>query len=352
MDAVDRTAPPVVTRVSEGAGVITLDRPGALNALDLAMVELMADALERWRHDDAVRSVVVLSSSPKAFCAGGDIRAVREAGMRGDDAAVTRYFSAEYALNALIAEYPKPYTALVDGYAMGGGLGVSVHGSALVVTERATLAMPETSIGFFPDIGASHFLPRLPGAVGWYLALTGARITGADAASCGLATHYVPAADLPALQRALTGGSGEADGPRDPAAVLDRFAVPPPPSELLARSAAIERCFGAADLAGVRERLAAEAADGAADGTEDGTEDAAWARETLAVLDRASPMSLRITFDLLAAGARDDLRGCLARELDLARRTAREPDFHEGVRAALVDKDRRPAWSRQGGADF
>jgi len=325
----DTTAPPVRTRVSAGTGVIALDRPGALNALDLTMVRLMTEALERWRDDDGVRSVLVVSTSPKAFCAGGDIRAVRDAGLRGDDDAVTAYFSAEYALNALIAGYPKPYTALVDGYAMGGGLGISVHGSARVVTERAALAMPESAIGFFPDIGASHFLPRLPGAVGWYLGLTGERISGAAAVECGLATHYVPAADLPALQDALTGGPG------DPEPVLRRFAAPAPASELAPHREAIARCFDAPDLAAVGARLAAEEAD------------RDWARQTLGELRRASPMSLRITFDLLRAGADDTLAGCQARELELARKTAREPDFHEGVRALMVDKDRNPSWSEQ-----
>ncbi|SEN84569.1 enoyl-CoA hydratase/isomerase family protein [Actinacidiphila rubida] len=323
----DTTAPPVTTRVHAGTGVIALDRPGALNALDLAMVRLMTEALERWRDDDAVRSVLVVSTSPKAFCAGGDIRAVRDAGLRGDDVAVTAYFTAEYALNALIAGYPKPYTALVDGYAMGGGLGISVHGSARVVTERASLAMPETAIGFFPDIGASHFLPRLPGAAGWYLGLTGARISAAAAAECGLATHYVHAAELPALQAALA-GAGD-----DPGEALDRFATAAPPSELTAHRETIARCFDAPDLASVGARLEAERSD------------REWARETLATLRAASPMSLRITFDLLRAGAGDSLDGCLARELELARRTAREPDFHEGVRALLVDKDRRPRWA-------
>jgi enoyl-CoA hydratase len=324
--SMDTTAPPVTTRAGDGTGVIELDRPGALNALDLTMVQLITEALQHWRNDDAVRSVVVRSSSPKAFCAGGDIRAVREAGVRGDDAAVHSYFCAEYALNLLIARYPKPYTALVDGYAMGGGLGISVHGSAMVVTERATLAMPETAIGFFPDIGASHFLPRLPGMVGRYLALTGARISGAAAVECGLATHYVPAAELPALEALLLQGA-------EPAAALRRCATPAPCSELAGHRDAIARCFSAPDLAELRARLAGEDAD------------REWADETLALLDGVSPMSLRITFDLLRAGAGSSLEDCLARELDLARRTAREPDFHEGVRALLIDRDRRPAWS-------
>lgn len=328
----DQPAPPVTTRVGAGVGVLELDRPGALNALDLTMIELIAEALERWRDDDAVRSVVIRSASPKAFCSGGDIRAVRAAALRGDDAAVRAYFSAEYALNALIARYPKPYTALIDGYAMGGGLGVSVHGSARVVTERAVLAMPETAIGFFPDIGASHFLPRLPGAVGMYLGLTGVRIPAAAAVEYGLATHYVPAAELPALEAALTG----AGHPGGVAEVLAAFATAAPPSESAEHREAIDRCFGASDLGELRDRLAAE----------DG--DREWADETLAALDRASPMSLEITFDLLRAGADSTLEDCLARELELACRTARSADFAEGVRAALVDKDRRPVWKVAG----
>ncbi|WP_435136561.1 enoyl-CoA hydratase/isomerase family protein [Actinacidiphila sp. bgisy144] len=316
-----------------GAGVIALDRPRALNALDLDMVHAIGALLRGWREDPAVRAVVVRSTSPKAFCAGGDIVAMRAAGMAGDDAAVRAYFSAEYALNALIARYPKPYTALVDGYAMGGGLGISVHGSALVATERAVLAMPETAIGFFPDIGATYFLPRLPGAVGWYLGLTGARLTGAAAVGCGLATHYVPAAELPALQEALTGPDGGA-----PDAVLARFAVPAPPAELAGRGAVIERCFGAPDLDQVRERLAAAAAGGGAD-------DRAWAEDARALLDRASPMSLDLTFRMLREGEGASLEQCLANELENACRTARQPDFHEGVRAALVDRDRTPVWA-------
>jgi enoyl-CoA hydratase len=340
----DGPPPPVTTRVgATGTAVIELDRPRALNALDLTMVRLITEALQRWRDDDRVRAVVVRSTSPKAFCAGGDILAVREAGMRGDDEAVRAYFSAEYGLNALIARYPKPYTALIDGYAMGGGLGISVHGSARVVTERATLAMPETAIGFFPDIGASHFLPRLPGAVGWYLGLAGVRVQGAAAVECGLATHYVPAAELPALEAALTGvreeghagGAEEAGGAgQEPGAVPARFAVAAPPSALAGHRAAIERCFRAPSLDEVRERLAAEDAD------------REWADDTLAALDRASPMSLAVTFGLLRAGAGSSLEDCLARELDLACRTAREPDFHEGVRAALIDKGRKPTWSQ------
>jgi enoyl-CoA hydratase len=328
----------VIRRVSGGTGLIELDRPAALNALDLTMVRLLTEALEEWRDDPAVRSVLVRSTSPKAFCAGGDIRAVCEAAQRGDDAAVLAYFSAEYRLNALIAAYPKPYTALIDGYAMGGGLGISVHGSARVVTERAVLSMPETAIGFFPDIGASHFLPQLPGAFGWYLGLTGVRISGAAAVECGLATHYVPAAELPALEAVLRSG-------QPPAEALDRFATTAPVSETAGHRAAIERCFTAPDLGTLRARLAAENAEDAEDAENAEDTDRQWADDTVAILDRVSPMSLAVTFELLRAGAGSSLSDCLARELDLARRIAYAPDFHEGVRAALVDKDRAPVWA-------
>lgn len=321
----------VQTAVRDGIGRLVLDRPDALNALDLEMVRLMAAALDAWRDDDAVRAVVVRSASPKAFCAGGDIRAVREAALRGDAAAVREFFATEYALNAAIAAYPKPYVALIDGFALGGGLGISVHGSVRVATERAGLAMPETAIGFFPDVGAGYFLPRLRDAVGMYLGLTGTRVSGAAAVECGLATHYVPAGELPALEAALEAAPPGAEGVE---AVVARFAVTPPPSELSGHYATIRRCFSAPSLDAITERLAAEAAGG---------DD--WAGETLAVLRRMSPSSLFLTHGLLRRGAASSLAACLDRELRLACRVAQTHDFAEGVRAALVDKDRRPSWS-------
>lgn len=317
---------PVQAAVSDGIGWIVLDRPAALNALDLEMVRRMSAALEAWRDDDAVRAVVVTSASPKAFCSGGDIRAVREAGIRADADTVREYFEAEYTLDAAVAGYPKPYVSLIDGYALGGGLGISVHGRYRVVTERASLAMPETSIGFFPDIGAGYFLPRLPGAMGMYLGLTGTRISGAAAVECGLATHYVASGDLPVLEKALA-----ADGGHDTGAVLTRFTSAAPVSELQEHHDAVDRCFSAPDLDQVLTRLAAERTE--------------WAAETLAVLRGVSPTSLWLTFALLRRGAGSTRAECFARDLRLARRIATTHDFAEGVRAALVDKDRAPAWS-------
>jgi enoyl-CoA hydratase len=316
---------PVQTAVRDGVGSIVLDRPAALNALDLEMIRRMSAALDAWRDDPAVRAVVVTSACPKAFCAGGDIRAVREVALRDGQAAAYRYFAAEYRLDATIAGYPKPYVSLIDGYALGGGLGISVHGAFRVVTERAGLAMPETAIGFFPDVGAGHFLSRLRGATGAYLGLTGARLSGAAAVECGLATHYVDSGDLPALERALA-----RDGGRAVADVIGEFARTPGASELRGHEAVIDRCFDAPSPQEVLRRLAAQ--------------DGEWAAQTAAVLRSVSPSALVLTLEVLRRGAERDLAACFAADLRLAPRVALTHDFAEGVRAALVDKDREPRW--------
>jgi enoyl-CoA hydratase/carnithine racemase len=303
-------------------GRIRLNRTAALNALDLAMVRAMTAALARWRDEPGVHAVVVESADARAFCAGGDIRAVRSAALAGDDAAVFAFFAEEYALNRAIAEYPKPYIALVDGICMGGGIGISVHGAARVASEHALFAMPETAIGLFPDIGASFLLPRLPGALGVWMALTGTRLAGADTAHAGLATHFVPRARLPALSAALA-----ADGP----GVLAGFAEALPPFSFAGQRQAIDRCFGAPSVEQILARLAAEPGP--------------FGRETLALLRGFSPSSILWSFEILRRGAAQTLAEALAEELRLVRRVARHPEFAEGVRAMLVDKDRAPRWN-------
>ena len=302
-------------------GRLELNRPRALNALDLGMIVGLAEALAGWREAPEVQAVVITGAGERAFCAGGDIRAVREAALAGDGIAIERFFADEYALNEGIASYPKPYIALIDGICMGGGIGVSVHGDIRVASEHARFAMPETGIGFFPDIGASYFLPRLPGALGLYLALTGAELRGADAVHAGLATHFVPRTAFPALEAALI-----ADGP----AVVAGFATPLPPFTLAAARATIDHCFAGASLPDIIARL--EAAE---------TE---FAGATLATLRARSPSALAWSFELLRRGARQTLPACLAMELALTRRITHHPDFHEGVRAMVVDKDRAPRW--------
>ncbi len=264
---------------------------------------------------------MIEGAGDRAFCAGGDVRALRQYELDGEHHKAETFFREEYKLNLMIATYPKPYIALIDGICMGGGIGVSVHAPYRVATERAAFAMPETAIGFFPDIGATYFLPRLPGQIGTYLGLTGLRMQGADAVHAGLATHFVPRADLPALSRALA-----EDGP----AALGAHAAPLPAFSLAAQRAAIDHCFGADSMAENVRRLEAI-----------GDE---WATQTLAALRTVSPSALCWTLEALRRGADLTLPQCQAAELALTRTTMRHPDFAEGVRAMVVDKDRKPRW--------
>ena len=308
----------VKTHVDGRTGRILLDRPAALNALDLPMLRAISAALAGWRDEPHVHAVVIAGAGERAFCAGGDIRSIRSASAE----AIETFFSEEYALNLAIATYPKPYVALIDGICMGGGIGVAVHGAARVVTEHAMLAMPETGIGLFPDIGATHFLPRLPGALGMFLGLTGHRLRGADAVHAGLATHFCPRADLPALSEALA---------RDGVAALGALAAQPPSFTLAQHRALIDHAFDAPSINEVAGRLR-QSAD-------------PFAAETLAALLAASPSSLAWSFAAIQAGADRTLPQCLAAETGLTRTVTRHPDFAEGVRAMVIDKDRAPKWS-------
>jgi enoyl-CoA hydratase len=311
----------VLTEVRNRTGHIVLNRPRQLNALTRQMYHDLKDTLDRWRDDPAVEHVLVTSASPKAYCAGGDIREVRDAVLGGQVEEAGRVFAVEYALDCLIATYPKPYVALMNGICMGGGMGISVHGSHRVVGTSTVLAMPETKIGFFPDIGASWFLPRVRRpdrreeaglAVGRYLALGGHRLSGADAVAVGLADVLVADEDFEALAAAVV-----AEGPDD---ALARFGREPGPSPLVERWAQIEETYGAATL----EEIVAAAPDD---------------------LTGRSPSSLVRTFGLLERGAADpDVCSCLERELRMAVDTIARPDFAEGVRAVLVDKDNSPSW--------
>ncbi|RYJ06151.1 MAG: enoyl-CoA hydratase/isomerase family protein [Actinomycetales bacterium] len=312
------------TRVEDGLGRIVLDRPRALNALTLAMVRHLRDVLTDWT-SLGLRAVTVESASERAFCAGGDIRQVRQDSLAGEHEANEAFFATEYEVNHLLGTYPVPVVALVDGICMGGGIGLSVHGPFRVVTERAVLAMPETAIGFFPDVGTTHVLPRLPGAVGTYLGLTGARLDAADALHVGLATHLVGSEDLAQVPGLL------AADPRPVEQVLRSVARPAPGTSVLGEHReAIDRVFSAPDVPAVLARLREETTP--------------WAASTLELLESASPQSLSVTHDLLLWGRQRDLRACLDAELAAGRLVSTSPDFVEGVRAVLVDKDRSPRW--------
>ncbi|WP_145227810.1 enoyl-CoA hydratase/isomerase family protein [Rudaeicoccus suwonensis] len=306
--------------VTGRTGHLSLDRPKAMNALVPQMISAMAESLTSWADDDSVDRVVISSTSPRAFCAGADIRAIR-AGVLAHEPWVSSFFEDEYALNLQLAHYPKPLISLMDGVAMGGGLGISVHGSHRIVTERSVLAMPETAIGFIPDVGASHFLPRLPRHVGRYLGLTSARIGGPDAVALGLATHLCPADRLPELQDALLTGV-------DLDSALAAVCVPVADDDVSLPLTQIEATFGMPSVDDIVTALRRG--------------DSEWCRSTLAAIESVCPTTVYVTDALLQSGARSTLSECLKREAAVGARVIARGDFAEGVRAQLVDKDHRP----------
>lgn len=316
------TDPQVLFEVAGYAGVITLNRPQALNALTMSMAEEMSATLRRWAVDDAVRHVVICASGGKAFCAGGDIRALYDWG-RANDPTFFRFFRGEYLLDTLIKRYPKPYVALIDGIVMGGGVGVSVHGSHRVASERLVFAMPETGIGFFPDVGGTFFLPRLPGEAGMYFGLTGERCRMADALYAGIATHHVPSARFGELYQALTQGHDVDD-------CLKRFAADPGPAALGERQADIDRHFGRDSVEAILDGLDAERSD--------------WAQKTAASLRAKSPTSLKLAFRQLREGRGHDFESCMQLEYRIVHHIAGGHDFYEGIRAVVIDKDQTPRW--------
>lgn len=316
-------------------GLVTLDRPRALNALDLGMIRAIHPQLEAWVRTPEVKAVVIRGAGGKAFCAGGDVRAVALSMGKpvpaGEQPLASVYFREEYALNQRIHEYPKPFIALVDGISMGGGLGLSIHGSHRVVTERLVFSMPETAIGLFPDVGGGWFLPRFPGEVGTYLALTGARGTAADAMWCGYGTHHVEHSRLDALQEALTAADWNIGALHAVATqVLASFSSDAGSAPLRAHQEAIDRCFAADRVEDILAALAAE-----------GTE---WAESTRATLARMSPTSLKVTLRQLRRCRSLPYEQVVPIEYRLSQSLTAHPDFREGIRAVLVDKDQRPRW--------
>jgi enoyl-CoA hydratase len=301
---------------------LTLDRPKALNALTHGMILAVKHQLEAWAQDAAIQAVAIRGAGDRAFCAGGDIRAVQQAALAGrDDGA--HLLRDEYHMNALIGDYPKPYIALIHGICMGGGAGLSVHGKYRLADASLAFAMPETAIGFIPDIGSSHFLSRMPDQTGMYLGLTAGRIGLGDALATGLMTHAVAAADFEAVIEGLAGGA-EVDQ------VIGPLVRKPVAGALQNHRRRIATIFSAASVEAILERLERDGSD--------------FARETAQVIHARSPTSLKLVFRQLRAGAQLNLQQCLAMELRLAVRVLKGHDFGEGVRAALVDKDRNPKW--------
>lgn len=311
-------------------GIVVLDRQHALNALTWEMVRQLSLQLVAWRDDPEVAAVLVKAVPGRAFCAGGDIRAVAElVRARGVDGA-TPFFREEYRLNWRIHTFPKPYLALLDGITMGGGVGISVHGGYRVVTENTLFAMPETGIGFFPDVGSTWFLPRCPGAVGMYLGLTGARLTGADCVEAGVGTHAVPADRLGDLEEILSGQLRQDNAASLLSDCLTELAGSVGSASLPALRPSIDACFGAASTAEIVSSLAAKGS--------------GFGAGQLAALATKSPLAVQLTFAQLCRGRRLSIEESLQLEYRMVHRLLSGHDFAEGVRALLIDKDRRPRW--------
>jgi enoyl-CoA hydratase len=306
-------------RIEGRAGRITLTRPQALNALTHPMCRAIAEALGAWEDDPEVGLVLIDGEGPRAFCAGGDIAEVYATARRGDFDGPRRFWADEYRLNARIARYRKPFVALMHGFVLGGGVGISAHGSHRVVGESARVAMPECAIGFVPDIASTHLLARAPGHLGEYLGMTGTRMGPGDAILCGFADAFVPEAEWPGLAAALAGTGDVAAIPSHPA----------PEAPLAAEREAIDDAFDAADLAAIAARL--EASD--------------RGHGVLKVMARQSPLSMACTLELVRAARRDPgVEAALRREFRFAWRSATDGDLLEGIRAAVIDKDRKPVW--------
>ncbi|MFP1633117.1 enoyl-CoA hydratase/isomerase family protein [Zhengella sp. ZM62] len=305
------------------AGVITMTRPKALNALTHSMVKAMGRAMDAWEGDDGI-ALVVMRGEGRAFCAGGDIMDIYRAGREGR--VLTAFFHDEYRLNARIHRFPKPWVSLIDGIVMGGGCGVSMNGAVRVFGDKGVIAMPEVGIGFFPDVGGSHFLPRLRGRSGYWMGLTGERVKQGDALAIGAATHAVASADLEALLDALceTG---------DAAASLMRYSVRPEPETGAQTFAAIDRLFAGSSLEAVLSALEKAAGEGEE-----------FAAKTLGTMAGRSPTSLHVAFRQLASGADLSMDDCMRMEFRIVNRMLTGHDFYEGIRAVLVDRDNTPAW--------
>lgn len=305
------------------AGVITLNRPSALNALTHGMVRAMTAQLKAWAADPAIARVVIAGAGARAFCAGGDIRTLHDLGRAGRIEPMLAFWRDEYRLNVMIRRYPKPFVALIDGIVMGGGVGVSIHGSHVVAGSRFAFAMPEVGIGFFPDVGATHVLPRMPGATGTYVALTGARLGQGDALATGLATHAVPSERWTELGQVL-----EEPGAID--AMLEGLTGPARPPALAAHRSVIDRCFSAPTVEAVLDAL-------------DGETDE-FARATAALVRTKSPRSLKIALEQVRRGRSLSFGAAMQVEYRIVSRIIRAHDFYEGVRAVIIDKDNAPRW--------
>jgi enoyl-CoA hydratase len=316
----------VLTRVDDGIGFVTLNRPKAINSLNQNMVDLLSTVLIRWESDDAVRAVVLSGAGERGLCAGGDVVAVYHSA-RKDGVEARRFWRNEYLLNGQIGRFTKPYVALMDGIVMGGGIGVSAHANTRVVTDTSKVAMPEVGIGFIPDVGGVYLLSRAPGALGLYAALTGAPFSGADAIALGFADHYVPHSELDAFSAAIATDGVES--------ALAHHAVEPPPSELAAQREWIDECFAGDTVEDIVAALRAHQGDGVGP-----------ANDAADLIASRSPIALSVALQAVRRAADlDTLEDVLVQDYRVSSASLQSHDLVEGIRAQLIDKDRNPKWS-------
>ncbi len=313
----------VLTRVDGGVGLITLNRPKAINSLNHAMVGLLSAVLSRWERDDAVRAVVLAGAGERGLCAGGDVVAVYNSA-RADGVEARRFWRDEYLLNGQLGRFAKPFVSLMDGIVMGGGVGVSAHANIRVVTDKSKVAMPEVGIGFVPDVGGAFLLARTAGALGLHAALTGAPFSGADAIAMGFADHFVPHSELDAFTAAIIAEGIDS--------ALTRHTIEPPPSELAAQRDWIDACYAGDTVADIVAALRGHAAAPAQDAAD-------------LILSR-SPIAVSVALQAVRRAAKlETLEDVLVQDYRVSSASARSHDLVEGIRAQIIDKDRNPTWS-------
>jgi enoyl-CoA hydratase len=313
----------VLTRVDGGVGLITLNRPKAINSLNQPMVDALSAILTRWEADDAVRSVVLSGAGDRGLCAGGDVVAVYNSA-RADGAEARRFWHDEYLLDGQVGRFAKPYVSLMDGIVMGGGVGVSAHANTRVVTETSKIAMPEVGIGFIPDVGGAFLLSRAPGALGLHAALTGAPFSGADAIAMGFADHYVPHSELEAFAAAIVSDGIES--------ALAGHAIEPPPSDLAAQRDWIDECFAGDTVEDIVAALR---------GHDDGP-----ANDAANLIASRSPIAVSVALQAVRRAAKlETLEDVLIQDYRVSSASVRSHDLVEGIRAQIIDKDRNPKWS-------
>lgn len=329
----EMTGVDVLTGQQGSLGLILLNRPRVLNSLSLDMVNAIEAALDRFERDPEIAAVLMTGEGERGLCAGGDIRTFYESGKAGDGRA-SDFLRAEYRMNARIASYPKPYVVFMEGITMGGGVGVSSHGSHRIVTDTTKLAMPETGIGFFPDIGATWLLAKAPGELGTLMGLTGEAIGAADAIEACFADWFVPASSLADLAERLTILLPSTTH-KDVSLLVDAVTASPQKGDFADNRALIDRCFGFDTVEEIETALVAETSP--------------FAAKIHSAMMAKSPTSLKVTLALLRAARKSpDLRTCLEREFAATAQILHTPDFYEGIRAAIIDKDRNPKWSPPG----